>query len=135
MRLIPIQTTGNLMMNEYLHAYLQYRVLNHRFNYVEGDGHSIDEMLALARAHGVTDENGDPLAEELIAESLELKNVCAKLPTSLVDRLESTLQVLHISKREFIEIAIIAAIDEAVEIMAENGVAFPSSDKDLEAKS
>lgn len=39
------------------------------------------------------------------------KNVCAHLPMPLVDRLENSLGILGMSKREFIQAAIIDALD------------------------
>lgn len=52
----------------------------------------------------------------------QFKNVCAPLPSSLVERLESTLGLLNISKRQFITAAIIEALDKADVIMKEWGV-------------
>lgn len=43
----------------------------------------------------------------------EIKNVCAKLHISLVERLENVVNNLNMSKREFIEIALIEALDKA----------------------
>lgn len=52
----------------------------------------------------------------------QFKNVCAHLPLSLVDRLESTLGLLQISKRQFLTAAIIEALDKADIVMDEWGV-------------
>ena len=45
-------------------------------------------------------------------QSPDIKNVCAKLHISLVDRLERSLSILEMSKRQFIETALISALDE-----------------------
>lgn len=50
---------------------------------------------------------------------LQLKNVCAKLSSELADRLDSMCGLLDISKRRFIEAAIIYALDEADRVAAE----------------
>ena len=53
------------------------------------------------------------------AEKLPLKNVCAKLHVDLVKRLDETVNTLQMSKREFIEYAIIEALNRADVIMDE----------------
>ncbi len=53
------------------------------------------------------------------SEKLPLKNVCAKLHIDLVERLDNTINSLDISKRVFIEYAIIEALNRADEIMNE----------------
>ena len=52
----------------------------------------------------------------------QFKNVCAMLSEPLVNRLEGTLAILKISKREFIEMSIIESLDKADKIMKEFGV-------------
>ena len=50
--------------------------------------------------------------DEFIAKR-KLKNVCAALSGDLIDRLENTLAVLNMSKREFFQLAIVEALDKA----------------------
>jgi hypothetical protein len=114
-------------MNDYFKSYLQYKTLEHRFR-TPFDGNTIDELLRGFETKAFTDENGDQVEETVINERLKLQNVCAKMPVQLVRRLEATLEVLSMSKREFIELAIITAIEEAERIFAENGVAIPEYD-------
>ena len=52
----------------------------------------------------------------------ELRNVCAKLPVSLVDRLDEALHMLALTKRDFIELAIIDALDKVDRIAEEVNV-------------
>jgi hypothetical protein len=52
----------------------------------------------------------------------KIKNVCAALQGDLVQRLEDTLALLGMTKREFLESAIIEALDKADLIMMECGV-------------
>lgn len=47
----------------------------------------------------------------------EIKNVCAKLHIGLVSRLDNVIGALDMSKREFIEIALIEALDKAEAIL------------------
>jgi len=49
----------------------------------------------------------------------DFKTVCTPLSISLFDRLSNTLSTLDISKRKFIEAAIIEALNKADEIMLE----------------
>lgn len=50
----------------------------------------------------------------------EIKNMCAKVPSALVDRLDNVSDFLDISKREFIEIAVVAAIQRAEQIIKDS---------------
>jgi hypothetical protein len=52
----------------------------------------------------------------------QFKNVCAMLSEPLVNRLENTLSILRISKREFIEMSIVESLNKADEIMQEFGI-------------
>jgi hypothetical protein len=78
----------------------------------------LDEILtykALAFKHG-SDQSA--LMDLVVAQNQDnpalqtvTKNVCAHLSIQLVDRLEGALGVLDMSKRQFIETAIIDALD------------------------
>lgn len=65
--------------------------------------------------HIIDSSSGD--SEELA--KLKVKNVCAALSIPLIERLENTLGILGMSKREFFEMAIIQALDEADKIIEE----------------
>lgn len=52
-------------------------------------------------------------------EDAQVKNVCAKLHVSLVERLDNTLSLLGISKRLFIETAVITALEEFDQLAVE----------------
>lgn len=58
---------------------------------------------------------------ELTAK-FKIKNVCASLNGELVERLENTLGLLRMTKREFLEAAIVEALDKADEVMQDCGV-------------
>lgn len=86
----------------------------------------LDEIL-LARA--LTFKHGPSMNAKFIDAAIEsgevknvTKNVCAHLAIPLVDRLENALSVLDMTKREFIETAILDALDRYDAIMAEHGV-------------
>lgn len=53
---------------------------------------------------------------------IPLRNVCAKLTPQLADRLDQTCSHLGVSKRQFIERALIEAMDQADNAMQECGV-------------
>jgi hypothetical protein len=57
-----------------------------------------------------------------LQEKFKIKNVCAPLAGVLVERLETTLSLLSMSKGEFITSAIIDALDKADAVMLECGV-------------
>lgn len=57
-----------------------------------------------------------------VQTQFKIKNVCAAISGPLVERLENTLSILHMTKREFLESAIIDALDKADLVMEEYGV-------------
>jgi len=57
-----------------------------------------------------------------LQEKFKIKNVCAQLSGVLVERLETTLSLLNMSKGEFITSAIIDALDKADVVMLECGL-------------
>ena len=85
--------------------YLQYRALSFKAS-VEGQSGNLT-LMDLA------------LEQEQNKENSQIKTVCAPISQTLFDRLDNTLNILDISKRKFIEMAIIAALDRADEIISE----------------
>ena len=55
-------------------------------------------------------------------EQMPVRNVCAKISSELADRLDNLCSFLSISKRRFIEAAIIDALEKSGEIIREEGV-------------
>jgi hypothetical protein len=77
----------------------------------------------------------DSIIDQVMPDSSPIiKNMCAKVSVQLVDRLDSTCQLLDVSKRKFIETAVIEALDKADQIMGSEGVweAFEEDRKRLE---
>lgn len=69
--------------------------------------------------------NGNNSADpfDLIEQDVpQIKNVCAKVSVQLSDRLDNTLGLLGISKRLFIEAALIDALNKASQIMEQEGL-------------
>nr|QBM91747.1 hypothetical protein pA6H1_p02 [Pseudomonas sp.] len=64
---------------------------------------------------------------------LPLRNVCAKLSVELADRLDQTCSNLDVSKRQFIERALIEAMDQADAALTSCGV-WDDVEKRLEQK-
>lgn len=64
------------------------------------------------------------VAEHLIAngQGPQLRNVCAKLAPELAEQIDNTVSMLGISKRLFIERALIEALDQVEAIVAEHKV-------------
>lgn len=81
--------------------YLTFRALAHKFD----DSGRITDIILDDPEH-----QGKP----------EIKNLCAKLHVSLVDRLDTVCSFLDISKREFIERSLIESLDVAEKIIAES---------------
>lgn len=64
------------------------------------------------------------LTEAVLASGeapIQLRNVCAKLTVELSDRIDQTVSVLGVSKRLFIERALIEAMDQADAMLEEVG--------------
>ena len=83
------------------------------------------QYKALSQVYGATggrmiDHFAKQDPEEL--EKMKMRNVCALISVPLFDRLEQLCGVLSISKREFIEAALIEALNQADKIVDEEGV-------------
>ena len=57
---------------------------------------------------------------EEVLDINQFRNVCAKLHPELVDRLDQTTGLLGITKRDFIELALLDALDRAEKILWED---------------
>lgn len=80
-----------------LDEFLHYKVLALKFNRLQGDQFSglVDSVIEAAGEGN---------------KHLPLKNVCAKLALPVADDLEEVTALLGMSKRQFIEMALIEAI-------------------------
>lgn len=70
------------------------------------------------------DRENQDLTEALLASGdapIELRNVCAKLTVELSDRVNATASVLGITKRLFIERALIEAMDQVDAMLEQVG--------------
>lgn len=89
-----------------LDQFLKHKALDFKFR-SSSDSNDLLEIIT------------DPDEREVLEKKMRLKNVCAKVPLSLVDRLDDTINVLGISKRVFIEYSIIDGLQKADEIIKE----------------
>lgn len=87
------------------------------------NGHShFDEFVlyrALTRKFSGSHNSGW-LPDEAF-DAAKFRNVCAKLHPDLVDRLEVVISLLGMSKRDFIEIALIDALDRSEKTLDDVG--------------
>lgn len=95
--------------------YIQYRALAFKYETLKSGviSSAIEQMIEKMPKNGL-DADGLKLPP--------LKNVCAKVSVSLSERLDNTTSTLGISKRQFIEMALIEALDRADEIMGDVGI-------------
>lgn len=102
--------------NEFIH----YRALAAKF---EANGEHLSLLL-------------DPLIEAEHSIVPPVKNVCAKLSVELSDLIDSTSGRLGISKRKFIEIALIQLVEHSLHVMECVGVneAIDDAVERMEAK-
>lgn len=75
----------------------------------------------------------DLLADNAIEHNVPMKNVCAMVTQQLFDDLTNLCALLDISKRAFIEAALIEAIGKADVILEEEGVNAYLESKTVEA--
>lgn len=87
---------------------------------------TLNELLRYKSLHFkyVSDNAGvmDLIANDAVEHNIPMKNVCAMVPQQLFDSLTSTCALLDISKRAFIEAALIEALSMAEKVLEEEGV-------------
>ena len=104
--------------------FIQYRALHFKFT-TATPGSSLGDVEAMLQGGmlKIRDEAGNPAEatlENWLADSgLEIRNVCAKVPASLVAELDNTLSILQMKKRDFIEMALRDALERAAKIIDE----------------
>lgn len=98
----------------YFDQFIKYRALKFKFESMGSLSVSDIERMVENGSVFHTDDDGKTVRPLTLEEALPipLRNVCAKLSVELVDRLDNTLSVLDISKREFIEMALIEALNQ-----------------------
>lgn len=86
----------------------------------------IDALVTEKSLHLVAGSSNVDLFDHLgvieKAESGVIKNVCAKVSTQLADEIDGICALLGISKRRFLEAAMLEAVAKAKEIMDAEGV-------------
>lgn len=83
------------------------------------------DLLVTQRSLAVVAESGGDKIFDMVldtAEAPEIRNVCAKLSVQLADEIDSVCSVLDVSKRRFIEAALLEAVAKAKAIMDDEGV-------------
>ena len=82
--------------------------------------------IATEKVLAEINQSGYQSVVDAYAESMEVggltKNVCAKLPRDLVERMEHVSGQLDINKRQFLQAAIADAITEMERVIAEEGL-------------
>jgi hypothetical protein len=87
-----------------------------------------DELIRLKALQLKAQNTGQNLMETVgeqllrdpeVTKELKLRQVCAMLPPVLFEKLEATCEMLGVTKRKFMEGALIEALDRAEAIVAE----------------
>lgn len=84
--------------------------------YVSGYN-SLESLQKLIDAGAIFQYDGTPITEIEQALPGQIQNLCAKVPTALIDHVTNICARLEITKREFIEAAIFEACDRASALM------------------
>ena len=89
------------------------------------------QALRLKQEHsGANNTIGEALIAQAVAQNpdgLPLKNICAHISPQLFERVEECCKTLELSKRRFVEMALIEALDKAEAIVADIDP-FPASE-------
>ena len=96
----------------YFDQFIQYRALKFKFSSM-GSLTISDIERMVENGNLMHSDDGETVRPTTLEEAcpIPLRNVCAKLTVDLVERLDKTLDILEISKREFIEMALIEALN------------------------
>lgn len=101
----------------YFDQFIQYRALAFKFS---SEGQSLGDVEGSIAAGSIGQAvDGVFVPFKKLEEVYPVKNVCAKLHVSLVDRLDQALSVLEMSKRDFIEIALIEALNKVDQVLVD----------------
>lgn len=87
----------------------------------------LDALVTEKALHLVSGSGNADLLDHLgVVDQVEnvgqIKNVCAKVSSQLADEIDNIVNVLDISKRRFLEAAMIEAVQKAKAIMDAEGV-------------
>jgi hypothetical protein len=82
---------------------------------------NFDELVQLQVLKHKSPERPFPLIDKLVDEHPEMRQMCAKVHPSLIDRLDQVTNLLDMSKREFIEAAVSDALARAEEAIERSG--------------
>jgi len=77
--------------------------------------------MVTERSLALLSSNQADFAGEL-SDPKDMKNVCAKLPVELSDRIDSLVSLLGVSKRLWLESAILDALENSSRILEQEGV-------------
>lgn len=113
-----IQKQGNVMSN--FDKYIQYKALGVIYQGGNSLG-DLEEMLERG-SMVVTDADGNRVESPGLEHVLPVKNLCAKVPAELVDRIDQVIGLIGMNKRDFVELAIREALERADKIIEEEGV-------------
>ena len=99
--------------------FIQYRALKFKFSSLGSV--TIDQIERMVESGALlhSDDDGKTVRPTTFEEAcpIPLRNVCAKLSVQLVERLDNTLGIIDISKRQFIELALIEALDKVDKVL------------------
>lgn len=97
----------------YFNQFIQYRALKFKFSSM--GSYSISDMERMVDNGTLLQSDDGVTVRRATLEEMSpvaLRNVCAKLSVDLVERLDKTLEVLGITKRDFIEMALVEALNQ-----------------------
>ena len=94
--------------------FIQYRARSFKFS---TGGVSLGQIERSIDSGSIRKADGTPATGLEDVLPFKVQNVCAKLAQPLVDRLDNALSVLSMTKRDFIELALIEALDKVDEVL------------------
>jgi PHP family Zn ribbon phosphoesterase len=103
----------------------EFAMKNETFTQFAGAAQEFEETVLAKVLERKLDLGSESLLEYVMEkEVLEVpcRNICAKITTQLYDQINQHCNYLGISKRKFVELALVAALDRTEQIMRERGL-------------
>jgi hypothetical protein len=98
-----------------------------KFDRFSGGAKKFDETVLVKVLERKLNTDSDPIVEHLYENNegqVPIRNICAKITADLYDQISDYCNLLGISKRRFIEAALIAALDRVEQIIRERGLSL-----------
>lgn len=77
------------------------------------------KALKLKALNEGTNEIAEAMLDQMAKDAPELRNICAHISVSLFDEVDQLCSLLEMSKRRFVELALLEAVQRAHQVLGE----------------